>query len=507
MPVTSLFDYEPLDVITSMSPYELVAEFDAPYAKSSNRRHATAARHLLCWLKLRKIALADVNNAVLEQFGKHRCRCPRYSIQPNRDPQYMPNVRMFVHLLEQRGVIPAARQRDVGLHLAPYIAAQKAQGYAAKVVERIDFDARHLAYWVGRNANWDQIDSGVVERFAHHDCSCPRAMSGRPGHSAVALRRRNTARFLAYLAGEGVIKLPSDKPKLDERLTAYCQWLATARALPPTTIKKNLREVKRWYGRICGKGVMCSTATLRSILLDQDPSRSQGAINGTVSALRSFVRFLIAKGECPPDRLAALTVAPKRYPKQVPRYIDRASVEQIIASCDTTTSTGLRDRALILLLARLGLRAGDVVAMQLNDIDWRRGAIRVAGKSPRVARLPLPQDAGEAILAYIEHVRPNLTDKHLFLGIKAPYRAFAGASNICQIVKKAVERAGLTGIPSGSHVFRHSLATSMLREGSTLEAIGTVLRHAKPDTTAIYAKVDLNMLGEVTQPWIGGAAC
>ena len=507
MPTTSLFDYETLDVDTSMSPAKLVAEFEVPYAKSSNRRHGIAARHLLCWLELRKIALADVNNSVLERFGKHRCRCPRYSTQPNLDPHYMPNVRMFVHFLEQRGAIPAVRQRDVALHLSPYVAAQRAQGYAADVVAQISFDARHFAYWIGCNADWGQIDRDVIEQFAHHDCSCPRAMSGRPGYTTVGVRRRNAARFLVYLAGQGVIIFPPDKPKLDVRLTAYCHWLSSARALPPSGVKDSLREVKRWYGKICGEGVTCSTEALRSILLDQDPSRSQGSINKTVSTLRSFVRFLIVRGECPPDRLAALSVAPKRLAKQVPRYIDRASVEQIIAACDTTTRTGLRDRALILLLARLGLRAGDVVGMQLDDINWVRGTIRVSGKSAKTARLPLPQDTGEAILAYIEHARPTIADKHLFLCLKAPYRPFAGPSIICWIVKLAVERAGLTGIPSGSHIFRHSLATSMLREGSTLEAIGTVLRHAKLDTTAIYAKVDLNMLGGVSQPWIGGASC
>lgn len=501
---TSLFECEPLDVDTSMSLKELVTEFEAPYAKSSNRRHGIAARHLLCWLKLRKIALSDVNNAVLERFGKHRCRCPRYSAQPNRDPTYMPNVRMFVHLLQQRGAIPSARLHDVAPHLLPYAEAQRNQGYAAEVVSRIAFDARHFTYWVGCNADWDQIDRDVIERFAHHDCSCPRSLGGR---RCASIRRRNAVRFLAYLVGQGAVTLPPDKPILDERLAAYCHWLSTARALPPNGIKQSLREVKRWYGRICGEGVTCSTEALRSILLDQDPSRSQGSINQTVSTLRSFVRFLIARGECPPDRLAALGVAPKRPAKQVPRYIDRVSIEQIIAACDTSTRTGVRNRALILLLARLGLRAGDVVAMQLDDIDWDRGTIRVSGKSARTERLPLPQDAGEAILAYIEHVRPTVADKHLFLCLTAPYRPFAGSSIIALIVRKAVERAGLTGIPSGSHVFRHSLATSMLREGSTLEAIGTVLRHAKPDTTAIYAKVDLNMLGEVTQPWIGGASC
>jgi len=504
MPTTSLFDYKPLNVATSISSDELVAEFEAPYANSSNRRHGIAARHLLCWLKLHKIALVDVNNAVLERFAKHRCRCPRYSAQPNRDRTYMPNVRMFVHFLEQRGAIPSARQHDIALHLFPYAAAQRAQGYAVNVVARIAFDARHFTYWVSGNADWGQIDRDVIERFAHHDCSCPRSLGGC---RYVAIRRRNAVRFLTYLVGQGVISLPPDKLNLDERLTAYCHWLATARALPPSTIKQSLREVKRWYGRICGEGVTCSAEALRSILLDQDPSRSQGSINQTVSTLRSFVRFLIARGECPPDRLAALGVAPKRPAKRVPHYIDRASIEQIIAACDTSTRTGLRDRAMILLLARLGLRASDVVGMQLDDIDWARGTIRVSGKSAKTARLPLPQDAGEAILAYIEHVRPTVADNHLFLCLKAPYRRLAGPSIICWIVKKAVERAGLTGTPSGSHVFRHSLATSMLREGSTLEAIGTVLRHAKPDTTAIYAKVDLNMLGEVTQPWIGGASC
>ncbi|RWX59007.1 integrase, partial [Mesorhizobium sp. M4B.F.Ca.ET.089.01.1.1] len=188
-------------------------------------------------------------------------------------------------------------------------------------------------------------------------------------------------------------------------------------------------------------------------------------------------------------------------------YIDRESIERIIASCDPSTRRGIRDRALIMLLARLGLRAGDIATLQLDDIDWDQGTIRVSGKSRRATRLPLPQDAGEAILAYIEHVRPTVPDRHLFLRMNAPHRSFARSSIVGWVVRKSIERAGLTGIPSGSHVFRHSLATAMLREGSTLEAIGTVLRHRKPDTTAIYAKLDFNKLGEVAQPWIGGAAC
>jgi site-specific recombinase XerD len=507
MPSVPLFGYEPLEAAAPLSLDELVAEFVAPHAQSSNQRHGAAARHLLCWLRLRKIALSEVDDAVLERFSKHQCRCPRYRTTPHRDRNYMAAARMFVHLLAQRGAIPSRQQHGVVSHLASYNDHLRSQGYVATVVASMLFDARHFAYWVGSNADWGQIDRAAIERFARHDCSCPTAMSGRRSYKGIAIRRRHATKFVAYLVRQGVIAAIAGEPELDERLTAYSHWLATARGLPTAGIKRSLTEVKRWYSNICGEDAACSAEALRAILLDQDPSRSKGSIDRTVSTLRSFVRFLIARDECPPDRLAALCVAPRRAATQVPRYVDRASIEQILAACDTSTPIGLRNRALLLLLARLGLRAGDLVAMQLDDIDWDQGTIRVSGKSARAVRLPLPQDAGEAILAYIEQARPTVASKHLFLSLKAPYQPFAGPSIICWILGKAVERSGLRGIPTGSHVFRHSLATSMLREGSTLEAIGTILRHSKPDTTAIYAKVDLNMLGEVTQPWIGGASC
>lgn len=506
MSKVSLFDYEPLAAATSLSPDELVAEFVAPFVMSSNHLHRNVSRHLICWLDLHKIALADVTNATLERFGKHRCRCPGFKATPNNPRQYMSVARMFIHLLERRGVIPSRNRNDISQYLGHYAAALAAKGYTPKTVRHMVFNARHFAYWTGNNGGWDHVNRDAIELFARHDCSCPRAKSGALKHSAVACRRRDATTFVAHLVGQDVVASPPQPSKLDDRLAAYCHWLATARALSPRGIEDKLREVKRWYAKICGEEVTCSTEVLRSILFDQ-AHRSTGSIGRTMSTLRSFVRFLIAKGECPPDRLAALNVGPTIPAKQVPKYIDRESIERIIGSCDTSTRRGIRDRALILLLARLGLRAGDIATLQLDDIDWGQGTIRVSGKSRRATRLPLPQDAGEAILAYIEHVRPTVPDKHLFLRMNAPHRSFAHSSIVGWVVTKAIKRAGLTGIPSGSHVFRHSLATAMLREGSTLEAIGTVLRHRKPDTTAIYAKLDFNKLGEVAQPWIGGAAC
>lgn len=506
MPNVSLFGYGPHDATTPRSLDELVAEFIAPHAKSSNQRHGIAVRHLLHWLKLRKIALSDVDDAVLDRFGRHRCSCSRYWSTPRRDPHHMTTVRMFVHLLAQRGVI-APHQHRVTSQLEAYRAELMSKDYAAKVVARMMFDARHFAYWAGCNADWGRIDRTIIERYAQHDCSCPTAMSGHRSSNGVGVRRRHAAKFGAFLVRQGAIVPLPGAPELDERLTAYTQWLSTIRGLSPVSVTQSLREVKRWYGVICGERATCSAQALRSILLAQDATRSKTALDRTATTLRSFVRFLIARGECPPDLMAVLTATPRRSATKIPRYIDRASIEQILAACDTSTPIGLRNRAILLLLARLGLRAGDLVSMQLADIDWDQGTIRVSGKSARATRLPLPQDAGEAILAYIEQARPAVASAHLFLCLKAPYQPFRGSSIICWIVAQAVERAGLTGIPTGSHVFRHSLATSMLREGSTLEAIGTVLRHTKPDTTAIYAKVDLNMLAQAAQPWIGGVPC
>jgi integrase len=157
-------------------------------------------------------------------------------------------------------------------------------------------------------------------------------------------------------------------------------------------------------------------------------------------------------------------------------------------------------------LARLGLRAGDVCQLGLSDIDWRNARLRVDGKNRRAAQLPLPQDAGDAMLAYIEQARPPAREDHVFLRVHAPFRSLKPSAIAC-LVTRARTRAGVEGVPTGSHVFRHSLATSMVRAGCSLEQVGAILRHRSPDTTAIYAKTDIDMLARVAQPWPGGSSC
>jgi site-specific recombinase XerD len=187
--------------------------------------------------------------------------------------------------------------------------------------------------------------------------------------------------------------------------------------------------------------------------------------------------------------------------------VSAEAVQQIIDACDPDRTDGARDRAVLLLLARLGLRGGDIVQMGLCDIDWREACVRVVGKGRREARLPLPQEVGDAILAYLRDRHAVVACDRVFLRSRAPWRPLAESSCVSAIVKRAMARAGISAPTRGAHLLRHSLATAMLREGISLPSIGAVLRHRSVETTAHYAKVDVELLRSVAQPWIGGTPC
>ena len=226
------------------------------------------------------------------------------------------------------------------------------------------------------------------------------------------------------------------------------------------------------------------------------------------TALRGYLRFLAARGACCPWLDQAVPTIPQWRLSALPRYLPVADVERLIGSCDLTKPHGIRDRAILLLLARLGLRAGDIVGLRLDDIAWAEGTLRVRGKGRREIRLPLPQDAGDALLDYLERARPPVDDHRIFLRSSAPHRPLGSSSTVSSVVRLALIRAGISGAPScGANLLRHSAATGMLRAGAALDAIGTVLRHRSADTTAHYAKVDVAMLRQVAQPWPGEASC
>jgi site-specific recombinase XerD len=223
-----------------------------------------------------------------------------------------------------------------------------------------------------------------------------------------------------------------------------------------------------------------------------------------VTALRSFFRYLRHSGAIATDLAGCVPTVPNWSLSTLPRFLPAAMVERILKCCDRKTPVGRRNHAILLLLARLGVRAGEVVGLSLDDIDWSTGQITIRGKGGKSAQLPLAADVGAALAAYLRHDRPRSATRSVFLRHRAPLVGLGNSSTISSLVRRALKHAGVESAHTGAHVLRHSLATSLLRQGGSLDEIGELLRHQSPNTTAIYAKVDVTSLHTLALPWPGG---
>jgi site-specific recombinase XerD len=325
-------------------------------------------------------------------------------------------------------------------------------------------------------------------------------------HPGVRAHDRGNAycgarRFLVFLQHTGTIPTTprAGRPRQELEIR-FRSWMHQHRGVCQSTLDGYARVVDRLLTTIGTEPRLYTAEQLRAFVLSQAHGRSHSKADTLITAVRMFVRFLIAGQECPEHlqhaipRVAGWRLAP------LPRYLELADVERIIDACDPSTPLGARDRAIVLLLARLGLRAGDVAGLRLNDIDWIQGRIRVSGKSRRMTWLPLPQDAGDALLHYLETGRRAVGGDGVFLTARAPYTPII-ARQVSSTAERAIRRAGVKAPSLGAHVFRHSAATAWLRQGLTLHAVGTLLRHRDVDTTALYAKVDVDRLRQIAMPW------
>jgi site-specific recombinase XerD len=222
------------------------------------------------------------------------------------------------------------------------------------------------------------------------------------------------------------------------------------------------------------------------------------------TALRSFLRYGCYLGEIRADLVRAVPCVANWSMPQIPRAITPDQVRRVLTHIDRTTAVGRRDYAILLLLARLGLRAGEIVFLELEDIDWKAGCLTVRGKRGRRTQLPLLQEVGDAIVSYLRDGRPHTHSRRVFLCAAAPVRGLIGPSTLSTIVRRALLRAGVESATAGAHQFRHGLASEMLRRGASLSEIGELLGHRSPETTKIYAKVDLQALRTLALPWPGG---
>ncbi|HEX8797982.1 MAG TPA: site-specific integrase, partial [Terriglobales bacterium] len=244
-----------------------------------------------------------------------------------------------------------------------------------------------------------------------------------------------------------------------------------------------------------------TSQAVRNFILERSRRCGAPTTQKLVTSLRAFLRYLNFCGESRNDLALAIPAFAHWRLAKLPRCLCTEEVNRLIAACDGTDPGRIRDRAIVLMLVRLGLRSGDVAQLRLADIDWNSGTLQVIGKGRYQVRLPLPQDVGDAVLRYLEQ-RPAYSDTdHLFVRSNAPHRPFASGDGVSSVVKHALQRARIEAPAKGAHLLRHTAATEMLRNGVPLEQAGLVLRHRSIDMTAYYAKVDVALLKQIAQPW------
>jgi site-specific recombinase XerD len=357
----------------------------------------------------------------------------------------------------------------------------------------------HVSRWLQRERlGAGELTSEVVERFL-----AERRAAGYTNYVTA----RALAPLLGYLRGLGVA--PAASPRVavgavDVLLADYRDYLAVERGLTADTIEGYVLWVRPFLdGRLRDSDELdldgLSAADVVAFVVARCRVQSRGAAKMTVTALRSLLGFLHLRGLVAEPLGDAVPSTASWRLSGLPRALEPEQLDALLACCDRGTAIGRRDLAVLVMLARLGLRAGEVAALRLEDVDWRAGELRITGKGRRAERLPLPADVGEAIVAYLQAGRPaTALDRSLIVRVRAPHRGLTGGG-ITQIVFAAAARAGLGAIHS--HRLRHTAATQMLRAGASLEEVGQVLRHRQVLTTAIYAKVDRDALRQLARPW------
>ncbi|HJZ45183.1 MAG TPA: tyrosine-type recombinase/integrase [Hyphomicrobiaceae bacterium] len=390
------------------------------------------------------------------------------------------------------------RSGPSGPYLDGFAASLERQGYSPDTAVRYLRAAAHVGHvMIERGASMRAID---LAAFGEHlrSCRCPRAKGGRRNHHTIygaKLFRRHLVE-LGVCRSVAVVAAPAE-PKL---VADFKAWLRKHRGASDATIRLYARDAAGMMTALGSDPAGWQPADVRSYFMECARKCRRGTVEKITTSVRAFLRYLAVEGRCRAGLDSAVPAYAHWQLADMPRYLSAEQVNRLIAACDGDKSAHRRDRAIVLLLARLGLRAGDVAHLRLDDIEWQTGSLRVTGKSRTEVRLPLPQDVGDAIAGYLE-CRPSYPSDRVFLSTIAPCRPFENGGGISSLVKRLMKRAGIMTPVKGAHVLRHTAATEMLRHGVPLEKIGLVLRHRGVDTTAIYAKADVALLKQVAQPW------
>lgn len=389
-----------------------------------------------------------------------------------------------------------------GPHIDTFTDDLECKGYAPVSAVRYIRAASHLGCFVQRKGGvLKDIDLSLLDSFRSHlrRCRCPHFKRGKISYHA----QFGVKLFHHHLVECGVC--PSEpaqnltpNPAL---VSAFCDWFRTHRGVKEPTLRQYARgaaDLLRTLGEDVGQW---NAQAVRDFLLERASQCGPPTTQALITSLRAFLRFLNFRGEFRDDLALAIPAVAHWRLARLPRCLSAEEVDRLIAACNGTDPGRLRDRAIVLMLARLGLRSGDLARLRLTDIDWNSGTLQVIGKGRYQVRLPLPQEVGDALLLYLECRPGNINTDHVFVRSIAPCRPFASGDGISSVVKHALKRANIDSPAKGAHLLRHTAATEMLRNGVPLYQAGLVLRHRSIDMTAYYAKVDVALLKQVAQPW------
>ncbi|MBM4094806.1 MAG: integrase [Planctomycetes bacterium] len=401
-------------------------------------------------------------------------------------------------------VLSRPLEGPLAAHIATFAAWAREQGYAQHSRYRQVLLAACFSRWLGQHA------VSVRSVSAKHPIQYLRSRARRVQiHHGDAAAVRHFLEFLRHKGAVPAEKLaPCRLTPVEGEIQAFETYLRSERTLAEATVVNYVPFVRQFLADRFGNARvalshLCAGDVVRFVRC-QVPRLHMKRAKLLTTALRAFLHYARFRGVVANDLAAAVPCVANWSMASIPRAISAVAVRQLLGSINRCTAVGRRDYAIMLLLARLGLRAGEVVHLELEDIDWSAGSVSVRGKGGQRTALPLPAEVGAAIAAYLQHGRPRSTSRRVFLRVKAPIRGFLDQRAIGSLVRNTLARTGIKAPTMGAHQFRHALATEMLRHGASLAEIGEVLRHRSPQTTTIYAKVDLDALRPLALPWPGG---
>ncbi|GAA2046836.1 tyrosine-type recombinase/integrase [Yaniella flava] len=352
----------------------------------------------------------------------------------------------------------------------------------------------HVSRWLDtRNLGVSNLTVGLIEEFFEER---------RRSYTAF-VSPRALQPLVRWLAATGAIAAQTALPRPVQDppvLTRFEQYLRTERRLQEISVQAQVSRIRRFLnGYTPGGGIGALTAAeVTQALLDEGNGRQPVSVKKFGYVLRSFLRYCLLTGDLDRDLTGATLVVRLPQPSLLPVGVDANQIQRLLEACDRHDPTGKRDYAILLLLARLGIRAGEVAGLRLEDLDWHTAEVLIRGKGAKDERLPVSAELGEALVDYL-HIRPRMLQQHeVFCTVKAPWRRLSSPA-VWAIVTRACQRAGLE--PFSPHRLRRSLAESMINADISLAAIGQVLRHDDPVTTANYARVDVTRLRTIAQPW------